>query len=533
MASHSSPALRVEFGQVNELHPSTHNSKAPVDRKNDALARRGIDSQGKLLEVISEIPAFAELAARAGRPLKIAILSDFTRIPYANGAVFQTRFLYRALRRCGHQVTLVGPKDPNSAPGDVPEGTIELPSLPLAAYPGVQLPIPSEAWVYDADRFDFDLIFAQTTSPLVQFGLWLKQLRGTPVICVNTTHLTMAYEVLLPEALAAVPVVHKAVLGALAKPFEISYSAWYNASDGLVVLSEGLRQYWVDRGVTCPIHVVPRTVTPENFDRPIGEDPFLPLLRERGLADGPRLLCAGRHTREKSQDRLIRIFAKHVLPVEPTAVLAMVGIGPDTERYKAIAAELGVADRVIFTGERPFTEMLDFYAYADVFVHASLSETYGNVLGEALWCGCPTVAFVDGMGASSQVTHEENGFIVDPGKGLDGQIVGDIRFGTAVVKLLRDAELRARLGRAASKRARARHTPAAIERRMGEVFQSALDAGAARSKAGFEAPRGFARVAATAKSFVPWTASMVGLYLSGFLRPAGRKDWGSSQPTIG
>ncbi len=501
-----------------------------MDRKRDALARRGIDAHGKLLEVISEIPAFAELAGRAGRPLKIAILSDFTRIPYANGAVFQTRFLYRALRRCGHQVTLVGPKDPDGAPGDVPEGTIEIPSLPLAAYPGVHLPIPSESWVYDADRFDFDLVFAQTASPLVQFGLWLKQMRGTPVICVNTTHLTMAYEVLLPQALAAVPAVHKLVLGALAKPFEISYSTWYNASDGLIVLSEGLRDYWRERGVTCPIHVVPRTVTPENFDRPIGADPFLPLLAERGLEDGPRVLCAGRHTREKSQDRLIRIFAKHVLPVHPNAVLAMVGIGPDTERYKAIAEELGVASRVLFTGERPFTEMLDFYAYADVFAHASLSETYGNVLGEALWCGCPTVAFTDGMGASSQVTHDENGIIVDPGTGLDGTIAGDIRFGTAIVRLIDDPSLRARLGSAASKRARARHTPAAIERRMAEVFQCALDAGEARASE--PRPAGLTKALKTAKNFVPWTASMVGLYVSGFLRPAARKDWGSSQPTI-
>ncbi len=532
MASHSSPALRVEFGEVHELHPSTPTPRAPVDRKQDALARRGIDAQGKLLEAIAEIPAFAELAARAGRPLKIAILSDFTRIPYANGAVFQTRFLYRALRRCGHQVTLIGPRDPDAVPGDVPEGTIELPSLPLAAYPGVHLPRPSESWVYDAERFDFDLIFAQTTTPLVQFGLWLKAMRGTPVICVNTTHLTMAYEVLLPDALAAVPAVHKAVLAALSKPFEISYSSWYNASDGLVVLSEGLRTYWRERGVTVPIHVVPRTVTPENFDRPMGDDPYARLLAQRGLEDGPRLLCAGRHTREKSQDRVIRIFAKHVVPVEPNAVLAMVGIGPDTARYEAIAAELGVGDRVLFTGERPFTEMLDFYAYSDVFVHASLSETYGNVLGEALWCGCPTVAFADGMGASSQVTHDENGLLVEPGAGPDGMLAGDVRFGRGIIALIQDGILRARLGRAASKRARARHTPAAIERRMAEVFQAALDASANRLHDGGAKPTALGRVLKTAGNFLPWTASMMAMYVAGFLRPSDRKDWGSSQPTI-
>ncbi len=532
MASNSSPALRVEFSQVNDLHKVALSPKEPVGRKNDALARRGIDAHGKLLEAVTEIPAFAELAARAGRPLRIAIVSDFTRIPYANGAVFQTRFLYRALRRCGHHVTLIGPRDADAQPGEVPEGTLEIPSLPLVAYPGVYLPMPSEAWVYDADRFNFDLVFAQTTTPLMEFALWLRKVHGTPVICVNTTHLTMAYEVLLPEALAAVPAVHKAVLGVLAKPFEVTYARMYNEADGLIVLSEGFRKYWEDRGVTTPIHVVPRTVTPENFDRPIGEDPYAALLAERGLEDGPRLLCAGRHTREKAQDRLIRIFAKHVLPTKPTATLAMVGIGPDTERYKEIARDLGIADRVIFTGEQPFTTMLDFYAYSDVFVHASLSETYGNVLGEALWCGCPTVAFQDGIGASSQVSHGENGFIVDPGKGVDGLIAGDVRFGSAVVAFLDSPELRADMGRRASKRARARHTPAAIERSMAAVFQSALDAGKARENAGFKGPRGLARAATTVKAFLPWTASMLVIFATGFLRPAASKNWGSKQPTI-
>ena len=118
-------------------------------------------------------------------------------------------------------------------------------------------------------------------------------------------------------------------------------------------------------------------------------------------------MCAGRHTREKAQDRIIRIFAKHVLPQDPDATLTLVGDGPDTPYYRRVARELGAEHRVFFTSEVPWTTMPDFYRYADVFVHASLSETYGNVLGEALWCGTPVVAFADGMGVSC----------ADPGRG--------------------------------------------------------------------------------------------------------------------
>src|SRR5688572_1216427 len=69
-------------------------------------------------------PPLAALKRLHGRPLKVAILSDFTRIPYANGAVFQTRALYHALHTCGHQATLIGPRDPDASVGEVPPGTI-------------------------------------------------------------------------------------------------------------------------------------------------------------------------------------------------------------------------------------------------------------------------------------------------------------------------------------------------------------------------------------------------------------------------
>src|SRR3990172_6610313 len=47
------------------------------------------------------------LRGPGGRNLRVAILSDFIRVPYANGAVFQTRFLYRQLRANGHEGALV------------------------------------------------------------------------------------------------------------------------------------------------------------------------------------------------------------------------------------------------------------------------------------------------------------------------------------------------------------------------------------------------------------------------------------------
>jgi 1,2-diacylglycerol 3-alpha-glucosyltransferase len=460
MASHPAAPLRIELGNVQNLHGKT---PRPRPRIAFSLVDSGPTPR-------AELSPFEALAAHHGRPLKIAILSDFTRISYANGAAFQTRFLYQELRRCGHKVTVIGPKDPDARPEDLAPGTVELPSFPVRMYPGLHVPVPLARWVYDAKRWDFDLVFAQTTSLLLEFGVWLRKMLGVPLVCVNTTHLVAAYDVLLPERLAKYELVHAGLHVALKRPYERYFASIYNESDGLVVLSEGLRTYWRENGVTGPIHVIPRAVTPEIFDKPLGDDPYLPFLKG---ATGPRLLSAGRHTREKAQDRLIRIFARHILPREPLATLTVLGQGPDTEYYRRLAEEEGVSARVFFPGEAPFTQMADFYAYADVFVHASLSETYGNVLGEALWCGTPTVAFADGMGASFQLKDEENGVLLSPG-GADGT-AADRAFGAAVSALLGDPERRARLGTAAARRAREHSSPRSVQLKMTETFLAAHD----------------------------------------------------------
>ena len=61
-------------------------------------------------------------------------------------------------------------------------------------------------------------------------------------------------------------------------------------------------------------HVIQRAVQPDVFDKPLGADPYIQL--GDAASRGARLLCAGRHTREKCQDRVIRIFARHVATLQ-------------------------------------------------------------------------------------------------------------------------------------------------------------------------------------------------------------------------
>jgi 1,2-diacylglycerol 3-alpha-glucosyltransferase len=532
MASNPTAPFRIEFGDVDDLHAADPVSGSPrSSRAKSVTPLPAPANTGLRLELPQDLPPFAALAARQGRPLRVAILSDFTRISYANGAVFQTRFLYQELRRCGHDVTVIGPHDPDGSPEELAPGTVELPSVPLKTYPGLHIPMPMAPWIFDPDRWDFDICFAQTTSLLLEFGVWLRQMKGVPLLCVNTTHLVAAYDVLLPERLSKNEMVQAGVHLTLTRPFERLFSNIYNQSDGLVVLSEGLRAYWRERGVTAPIHVIPRTVQPDVFDRPLGDDPYVRIAsREQ---EGPRLLCAGRHTREKAQDRIIRIFAGHVLPHEPGATLTLVGDGPDSEYYRRVARELGAERRVIFTSEVPWTKMPDFYRYADIFVHASLSETYGNVLGEALWCGTPVVAFADGMGVSSQVQDGANGVLFAPGKGEYAEAAADAAFGRAVVALARDYQVRARLGKAAARRSRERCSPFAVQQRIADAFQHAQDHAVASGLRPVADRPKVMQWLTTLRHARPWTAFNGLIYLGGHLRPARTVKRETLHPGIG
>ncbi len=386
-------------------------------------------------------------------PKKVAILSDYLRLPYANGATFACQFLYRELRKRGCEVTVIGPADPAARPEDMPERYIALPSVPMHNHPGLYIPLPLENVLHQARSWDFDVVLGQTATELMELGLWLRQAKGTPLVCVNTVHLPSVYPVVMPDALHHNETAHHIFQKTFLRLAEGTSVDVYNHSDGLVVLCKGLEQYWRDLGVKAPIHVVPRNVEPRIFDVPTGADPFPKHMRR-----GYRVVVVCRHTREKEVERLLRIFARWVAPSVPEATLTLVGDGPDHDLFKRVAAELGVADRCWFPGEFPVTQVPQFYRHADVFVYASMSETYGQVVSEALWCGLPVVAFADGMGVSQQVEHDVTGMLVEPTKDVDA---ADWRFGRAVVSLLRNTRKRHGLAATAARHARDRCSPSA------------------------------------------------------------------------
>jgi glycosyltransferase involved in cell wall biosynthesis len=162
------------------------------------------------------------------------------------------------------------------------------------------------------------------------------------------------------------------------------------------------------------------------------------------LADPPRrpfVVAVGRIERQKGHDILLRAFAASDAAADHDLVI--VGRGQREGELSALAAELGLADRVhfpSFTGN-PWA----WVARAALFVFPSRWEGFPNALGEALACGTAALAADCDFGPRELIRHGVSGWLVTP---EDPDALA-----AALDRLLPDAALRARLAAGGKERA--------------------------------------------------------------------------------
>lgn len=396
---------------------------------------------------------------------RIGIVNDHLRVSYANGSSFASQFLRREFVQRGHQVTLVGPADRQAMPGDLPPDHVSLSSLELRNHPGINVPFPTRAAIKKLAGRNLDVLLGQTCTGMLQFGTWLRRRHHVPYVCVNTVHLPSVYNVLLPDRAMARPAVRRLFEDHIIPLAEATTVAAYNGSDGLVVLADGMKRYWEKRGVTVPIHVISRSIEPKIFNNVSEADPF-----DKRAPAGSRLLCVCRHTREKGLEQMLRIFAHQIAPHCPQATLTLVGDGPDHDAYIALARHLGIEDRVFFPREVSLQNVPAYYRHADLFLYTSLSDTYGQVVSEAAWCGLTCVALNDDMGVTHQIVHGKTGILVPCGR--PAREIEE-NFGAEVVSLLNNQLERRAMAHLASESAHHRCAPERSISRYYEAFDVA------------------------------------------------------------
>jgi glycosyltransferase involved in cell wall biosynthesis len=125
-----------------------------------------------------------------------------------------------------------------------------------------------------------------------------------------------------------------------------------------------------------------------------------------------RILFVGRITNEKQLDKLLRAFA--ILDPALDAKLELVGGGEQENSLKALASQLGVRDRVTFSGYAEEDYLRNALTRATVFAMPSIAELQSIATMEAMASGLPVVA-ANAMALPHLVHDGENGFLFEPG----------------------------------------------------------------------------------------------------------------------
>ena len=184
---------------------------------------------------------------------------------------------------------------------------------------------------------------------------------------------------------------------------------------------------------------------------PVGETSRQAIRNGLGF-EGRVVLALGRLAPNKGYDLLIRGFAVVARRVDDVVLQLAVGgeeLG-ESERtllaeLKALTIELGIDERVRFTGFIDDDQLADYYRAADLFVLSSRYEPFGMTAIEAMACGTPTVLTIHG-GLWRAMTFGRHALFADPFDAED--------LGITMLKSLTYERLRLRLSRMGAFRAR-------------------------------------------------------------------------------
>jgi glycosyltransferase involved in cell wall biosynthesis len=202
----------------------------------------------------------------------------------------------------------------------------------------------------------------------------------------------------------------------------------YASASKVVCISERVRQLLLE-GAGAAIHS-------EVVYNGTNTDLFTP---GASLDDPLTILIVGNLLAGKGHELVLRACAR-LQDSHPGLQCQIIGEGADRGRFTALAAELGLADRVHFLGRRSRFEVAEAMRNSTIFVLPSRYEGLGCVYLEAMASGKPAIA-CHGQGIEEIIHHGDNGWLI-PIDGLEELVQG-------LQKLLGNAELRAQIGKAA------------------------------------------------------------------------------------
>jgi len=321
--------------------------------------------------------------------MRIAIIAEVF-LPKVDGVVSRTLNLIQQLLLCDDEVLLLCPQGEGCQECAVP--VVPVRSFALPVYPEYRIALPDSSLVEELKRFRPDILHYM--NPFA-FGF-----RCYDLLCKSGLRVPSVFSF---HTLYAEFVKRYKLLWPLSRILWWMTREYHNRADMNMTVSSVTQQELTKRGFQR-MRLWPPAVDAALF-HPGRKSAAMRARLAGENDDSPLLVTVSRLAPEKNVE-----FLADVLDRLPKARLAVVGDGPHRGELERRFA----GKKARFAGYLKGVELAEAYASADAFVYASETETMGNVVLEALACGCPVVAPRAG-GISSLVRDGETGLLYKPG----------------------------------------------------------------------------------------------------------------------
>lgn len=306
-------------------------------------------------------------------PLRIALVTE-TWPPEINGVANTLRHWAGGLLERGHRIQLTRPQQGRHDRSRVEAGGLEeclVPGLPIPGYRGLRFGLPVvRALRRNWARFRPSIVYIATEGPLGIAALRVARRLGIPAITGFHTrfdYYSRHYR-----------------LGWLEPAIREVLRRFHNRSTGTLVPTRELAGKLAGQGFHN-VRVISRGVNTQLFN-PQRRD--AELRRSWGLVDEhtPVALYVGRLAPEKNIALAVSTF-RRMQQRTPELRFVLVGHGPHEATLRRENPDL------IFAGARVGEDLARHYASSDIFLFPSVSETFGNVVLEAMASGLAVVGF--------------------------------------------------------------------------------------------------------------------------------------------
>lgn len=376
--------------------------------------------------------------------MRIGLFSD-SYYPYTSGVVTSIATVKDELMSRGHDVHIFAPNYPNY---HVKEKNVHrFFSVPAPTNPDFSLMVPvSPRLNMVVKQLELDLIHVHSPFILGQMGAKCARKYDLPLV--------FTYHTQYDQYVHYFPIAQD-----LARELTVKYSKYFcNKCDLVIAPSCDLESLIRSYGINTPIRVLPTGVDADYFGS--GDREWL--RRTYGIPKSKKIcLFVGRLSFEKNIEFLIQTM-RLIKEKTEDVCLVIVASGPQEKELKRMAVGEGLElDRdIVFAGFLPREQLVHAYNGADLFTFASVTETQGIVLVEAMAAGLPVVA-VRATGTRDMVQDGVQGILTDE----------DVpAFADSILRVLGDRKLYARMAAAGPKRAQVLSSKAMAEKLEAEYM---------------------------------------------------------------